>query len=313
MAQSRGDRRGGPTAATPPDVAAEDASPGIVGGVRKRYERARTRALSGTAGHVQRRLTEFEIMNRALILAALTLMLFIPALVSLTAVLPLGRDHGLAADFSRHLGLSRTAAADVRHLFNTRDTVRGTTTVVSSLITIIFAYAWPAELGRGYEQIWGLPSRGWRDRWRPLVWLLTFFGVLAAIAASSIGVSGEGGRVLTGLLGLPLVFLWSWWSQHLLLGNRVGWHALVPGAVATAVALCGLGLFVSIYLSASIASNYDRYGPIGVVFVLLSWMLGFSVVMLGGPLAGHAWRQRHDHEAGDADRAAHRMPSPPPM
>jgi membrane protein len=100
--------------------------------------------------------------------------------------------------------------------------------------------------------------------------------------------------VVTSVLGLPLAFLWAWWTQHLLLSSRVPWRSLIPGAIATTVGLVGLAVGMSIFLSNSIVSNFDRYGPIGVVFVMMSWMLGFSIVMLGGPMAGHIWHQRHD-------------------
>ena len=65
------------------------------------------------------------------------------------------------------------------------------------------------------------------------------------------------------------------------------WRALLPGAVALAVALTGLRLFLHFYLSRTIESEYRAYGPIGVVFVLQSWLIAFSVVMLGAPLFGH--------------------------
>jgi membrane protein len=67
---------------------------------------------------------------------------------------------------------------------------------------------------------------------------------------------------------------------------------LLPGAVCTAVGLLGLSIAMQIYLPGAIVSNSDRYGPIGVVFALLSYLIGFSVVMLGGPLVGETWYTR---------------------
>jgi len=258
-----------------------------------RLTRARDRLDASAAGHVRRRATQFEMTNRALVLAGLSLMLLIPALVALSAVLPLGKDHSLAASWARHMGLSGQAARAVRQLF-APDTARGTSTLLSSLVTIGFAYSWPAEIQRGYQRIWDLPSRGMRDGWRPLVWLGSLFVAIAGVASSGAVAGGPEGALLVGVVGSPVVFLWTWWTQHLFLGGRTAYRRLIPGAVATTAGLAGLSLFNSVYLSSSITQNFDKYGPIGVVFALLSWLIGFNVVMLGGPLAGHVWITRRE-------------------
>jgi membrane protein len=288
---------GGPTAAgprgTPSDTAQTPSRSGTrVGHAKARISRARGHYDESVAGALQRRITELDVMNKALLLSALALMLFIPALITLTAVLPVGSDQGLAANWARHIGLSSEAAHDVRQLFNTTNTVRGPTTALSGIITLAFAFGWPAELQRGYQIIWELPSRGIRDMWRPAVWLLAFFPVVALVAASGSVAAGLAGALLTGFVGFPLVFVWTWWTQHLLLSGRVSYRSLVPGALATAVGLLGLGVVMSLYLSNAVVSNYNQYGPIGVVFALLSWIIGFCVVMLGGPLAGHVYLRR---------------------
>ena len=54
-------------------------------------------------------------------------------------------------------------------------------------------------------------------------------------------------------------------------------------------------VLTSLLLSRAVTSNYDRYGPIGVVFTLMSWLTIFSVVMVGGVLVGHTiWRRRSE-------------------
>ncbi|MGF7233783.1 MAG: hypothetical protein ACQSGP_02305 [Frankia sp.] len=256
------------------------------------YARTRTRLDTTAAGHVQRRVAELELMNQALILAALGLMLFIPGLISLAAFSPIGSDGGLAADWARRLGLSAQASHDLRSLFASRKTISGATTPVSAVISFLFAFAWPAALQRGYEIMWGVPSRGRRDLWRPILWLVTFLGVIAAVASTGALVGGVIGNIVTGVICFPLVFAWCWWMQHLLLGGRVGWRPLLGGAVSLALALFGLSVFMALFMSESITSHYRQYGPIGVVFVLLSWFIALAVVMLGGALVGATLYQR---------------------
>lgn len=250
------------------------------------------RAQASTAGSVQRRMQELQISQHALVFSALAMVLFVPALISLAAILPLGSEYGLAARWAHHLALSPAAQDDVRTLFSTRRTIRSASSAVSAVLTVLAAYAWPAELQRVYEAVWGLPSQGWRNLWRPLVWLASLLVGLAFVALVGSIASGVAGATLTAVLCAPAVFAWSWWMQRFLLNRRVPWSALLPGAVVTAVAIAGFGVVTSVYLSRAIVWNQQRYGPIGVVFVLMSWLTYFSLVLLGGAVVGHTLHQR---------------------
>lgn len=75
------------------------------------------------AGNFQRRITELELMNQALLLSALALMLFIPAIITVAAFLPVGNNTGIAADLTRRLGLSPQAAQDLRSPFASKASV----------------------------------------------------------------------------------------------------------------------------------------------------------------------------------------------
>lgn len=240
-------------------------------------------------------------MNHALIMGSLSLTLLIPALVTLAALIPLGRQNGIAADLAHRMGLSAQATRDLQSLFPTSGTAAGAATGFSAVATIVFAIGWPAELQRGYQSIWSLPARGLRDTWRLLVWLVSFFSLVALVVGVGALVSGAAGVALTAALGAPVSFVWAWWTQHLLLGGRVPWRALLPGAIATSATLLGFRLVMYFYLPVSIVENEKRYGALGVVFAMLSWVIGFSFVMLGGPLAGHTIFVRRRSRMSDAD------------
>jgi membrane protein len=274
-------------------------------GTRRRLARARERAAdaaerarSGTAGTLQSRMRDLALTHHALVFSALGMVLFVPALISLATLLPLGSDHGLAARMAHHLALSPEARAAVRELFSTDDTIRTATSAVGALFTVLAAYAWPAELQRFYQAVWGLPSLGWRQLWRPLVWLGSLVVVLAVVAAVGALAGGVAGALLTAVLCAPLMMLWVWWMQHFLLAGRMGWSALLPGALVTAAGLAAFGVATSVYLSRAIVWNSDRYGPIGVVFVLMSWLTWFSLVLLGGSVLGHNLHVRRTGSAG---------------
>lgn len=88
---------------------------------------------------------------------------------------------------------------------------------------------------------------------------------------------------------------WAWWTQRLLLDGRIGWRPLLPGAIAIGIGLVGLRVAAEIYLSTSIVQHSAQYGPLGIVFVILSWLVAFSIVMLGGAAAGAVLYERRHH------------------
>jgi membrane protein len=244
-------------------------------------------------GHVQRRFVQADLANQAMILAALALSLLLPVLVTLAAILPLGSADSLPAAVGHRLGLNSSSTTDLQRLFPTREAVRGGSTVFGSIFTLVSAYAWPTALQRGYEIAWGVESKGWRGLWRPLVWLtafVAFCAVLLVLPTSSIANPWR--TILLLLIWTPVVFGWTWWTQHFLLRGAVGWRLLLPGAVAMTVGLIALRGFAAVYLSRAISYNYGRYGPLGIVFMLLTWLIAVSVVMLGGAVLGAAL---HEH------------------
>ena len=267
--------------------------------IAARVTRAKQRLDASTAGHVQRRFVQADLANQAMILAALALTLLLPVLVTLAAVLPLGSASSLPAVVGGRLGLTRTAVADLQKLFPTRAAVRSASTVFGSLFTLASAYAWPTALQRGYEIAWGVTSKGWRGLWRPAVWLSAFVAAGAVLLVLPRSVLVDPWRTVVLLvIWTPVVFFWSWWTQHFLLRGAVGWRQLLPGAIAMTVGVVGLRIFAAIWLSQGIVYNYVRYGPLGLVFVLLSWLVALSVVMLGGPVLGAALHdRRHQQQA----------------
>ena len=63
------------------------------------------------------------------------------------------------------------------------------------------------------------------------------------------------------------------------------------------IGLVGLRAFAAIWLSHAITYNSQRYGPLGIVFMLLSWLVAFCVVMLGGPVLGAALHEHREQSA----------------
>jgi len=279
----------------------DDAGPPVPVPSQRRHQRvkarlgdARTRVEASSVGHVQRRFVQADVANQALILAALAFTLLVPVLVTLAAVLPLSGTSSLPAVVAGRLGLSEAASKDLQQLFPQSSTVKGASTAVGVAFTVMSAYAWPTALQRGYEIAWGVDSRGWKGLWRPFVWLTAFLAAGAVLLElPSSGLLSEPWRtLLLLLLGAPVVFAWSWWTQYFLLHGAVRWGLLLAGAVTMTAGLIVLRAAAGIFLSAGLVYNYRHYGPLGIVFLLLTWLVAVSVVMLGGPVFGAALHER---------------------
>jgi membrane protein len=79
----------------------------------------------------------------------------------------------------------------------------------------------------------------------------------------------------------------------LLLAGKLAWRELFPSALATGIFWLGMVVVFRLTMSSTIISNYRKYGPIGVVFAVMSVLIAIGVVIMLGALVGLAWRERH--------------------
>jgi membrane protein len=224
------------------------------------------------------RLTEADFFNHALQLAALALLCFFPMLIVLTEAA--GRDS--ATVVIQWLGLNQEAARAVTSLI-----VPGpgsdTVTVVSGFLMALGAMAVAGTLQSWYRLLFDVPGRGWRDVAVQVLWLVCLL-VFSAVQAALGRVTG--GLPLRSLAGWVWAVAFWWGTVWVLLSGAVRWRALLPTALATGVCWSGLGLFSMLYFSASIVANEQRYGPIGVVMIIISWLVAVGVIIHLGAVVG---------------------------
>ena len=108
-------------------------------------------------------------------------------------------------------------------------------------------------------------------------------------------------RVTTYIATFILAAAFYWWTPHVLLLGRITWRRLFPAAIATAVSVTGLGVFSALLFSGQIVSSDADYGPIGVVMVLLSYLIGLAVCLHLGAVAGRTWNERGSQPRADAE------------
>ncbi|GGZ30587.1 hypothetical protein GCM10010387_25340 [Streptomyces inusitatus] len=270
-----------------------------------RVQRLRVRLLSSQAALAWNRAREIELLHRAMGFAALGFLTLVPLLVVVAAADP-ASGQGFARWLGQALGVTQASQDEVERLFGVPGTALQRTTAFGLAALAAFGLTFGSAVQTGYEKVWDLPTARWHTMWRHVVFLaLLVFSLLVFVntPAPSDSAVGTAGAALADVTG---TFLFFWIAQRLLLGGRVRWRALLPGALVTALAMLGLRIFSQFVFSPLIASNAVTYGPFGTVLVLQSWLVGVGVVVYGGALVG-----RLVHE-GRVRRRLERELGPPP-
>ena len=229
-----------------------------------------------------------DFMNRGMLFAAVLFLCFFPFLIIVDALA--GRS--ATTRLLRRLGLDQAAAAEVSHLFTSSSATSSAITGFSWVFFVLGGIAAAAALQGLYERAFDLEGRGMKDLPRQLIWLAVLVGsaYLAGLAGPSL--RGSGGPVLLFVIGLIAFTVFSWFTMWFLLAGRISWRDLFPAALATAIFWIGMEVVFSIIFSSMITSDSKKYGPIGVVFAFMSWLIAIGVVIILGAVVGVVWRER---------------------
>jgi membrane protein len=271
-------------------------SAGVAGngkrGVRDRarhgIEVVKKKYAGSSAEHLWSRLDSLDFINRGMMFAATLLLCAFPFLIVASALAGRSTTTGLA----RHLGLDKQAAADVGHLFNSSAATASDITGLAWVFFILGGIAGATALQQLYERAFELDGRGARDIPRRLIWLALMVGWVFVGGQAGSRLRGAGGPVLLAVLGLVVFTVFWWFTMWFLLAGRISWRALFPSAVATALFWVGMEAVFSVVFSGMVISDDKKYGPIGVVFALMSWLIAIGVVIILGAVAGMVWRER---------------------
>jgi len=265
----------------------------------RRGDAAVKRFGDSTAGDVWDRLSSVDFMNQALLLAAVMLLWLFPNLIFLAAVT--GRD--FAQSVSEHMGLNAQATQSVEGLFKASSS--STVASVGAIVWLVFAVlATVAVIQSLWHTIWGLEKRGyWSETWSQLLWGIGALGISAAVSYIQLEVN-KVHPFLAALISVAALSVFFWLGMHLLLGRRIPLGDLIIPAVVTALFFLGLGAFSAAFLSDAVISNDKEYGPIGVIFIIMTWLLAVGVVFILGPVVGVAiqerWQRRRRREEANA-------------
>ena len=222
------------------------------------------------------RFVAVQGLDRAMALAAQAFTTLLPLLVVYGAVVPSPSGNDFADRVVDQLDLRGAAATSVHQAFaSTSDTV-GSVTALGLVLLVISALSFTRGLQRLFEGAYRLDKLGLRGTVPGLEWL-AFLAILLTIRPLFFGF-------LHGLAAviLELAFSAMLWlaTPFLLLGRRLAWGRLVPGALLTMVGMAGLSVAGAIYLPHSITSLSKQFGFIGIAFALVSWLFAAGSVLV---------------------------------
>ena len=195
-------------------------------------------------------------------------------------------------DLSRHIGLDGHGARVLRELFRSSPSHAFVPIVTGLLISFAGTVSVVESLQKLYERVFEQEPRGWRGFPRFIVWLLVLVGLLTAQGATSYPVRSAAGPIVHGLVMFVAVTIFFAWTMHFLLAGRIPWRLVVRPALVTGLLWICLTVFSSLYFSSAVVSDSKDYGPIGVIFSLLTWFILIGVVILLGSLLGAFWQAR---------------------
>jgi membrane protein len=257
--------------------------------VRRAAVWGKTKYAGSWAQDLCRRLVALDVINQGMVFAATLLLCLFPFLIVVSALA--GRS--MADSLARFTGLTGQAAADIGHLFAPTAATAGAVIGTASMVFFVFGgIAAATALQQIYERAFDLPHRPVKDLPLRLAWLALLMGTSLLTGWAAPGLRHVGGPVLLAAAGL----VWStgfWWlTMRILLASRVSWRALLPAACATGVLYVAMQAVFAVFFSAMVISNDTKYGPIGIIFALLSYLIAIGVVVILGTAVGLVWQDR---------------------
>ncbi|KOU77803.1 ribonuclease BN [Streptomyces sp. MMG1533] len=261
--------------------------PGAAPASRRRtaVERVLASLRSGPVARLLPRLSALNVVEGSVRLAAQAFITALPLLMTIAAFAPREVQDLLADSLRAVLGVRGDTLDEVRRAFTATGTPRDAAGAVGVVVTLVSATAFSRALQAVCERCWHLPRTPVRAAvWRWLLWLLVWLGVLLVQAPLRSGFGG--GAVIGWVLSvLSATLLW-WWSQHLLLGGRIGWRNLLPGALLAGTGTVVLSWAAGLFAPTVMERSLQEFGPLGPVFTFLSWLIAVFLVAVSGLALG---------------------------
>jgi membrane protein len=249
---------------------------------------ARGRADYWRHSDLARRLQDADVINQGIMFAGVLLLCFLPFLLVLRSLV--GRAD--AAGFIQRFGLNSQAEYAVRQALTSPAPTSSAVSGLSWAILVLGGVGAATAIQELYERVFEVEGRGLRDTPRRVIWIAAAVGAALATGWVQPAIARAGGPALFAVVSLLGGTAFWWFSMWLLLSGRRGWRELFPSAVATGICWLGMVIAFRLTMSSTITAQYNRYGSIGVLFVIMTLLIAIGVVIMLGAVIGLAWQER---------------------
>ena len=230
-----------------------------------------------------RRFQTLEGFDRAIALASLTFSALIPLGIVVSGAVS---DHSIGQHLVERYGLEGNGAEAVKDLFDTGADLASSFSVFSFFLLLVTILSFSRAIQRLFERAWELPPLSVRNTKNGLIWMCGL--VVYAVATGVVRANYNSGvlELLTGaVLGL-LSVAFVVWSGVLLSNRRITRHQLLPAAILVAAVGGLLAIGGDIYVPRLFNSYASRYGAVGAVFALISWLFVLMVGLVAAVAVG---------------------------
>jgi membrane protein len=220
--------------------------------------------------------------DRAMSISAYAYSALFPLLIVYASVLPRANNKDFSDVLITEFELTGSTAASVKIAFAPAGEVQSSVTLVGVFLLLFSALSFTRGVQRLYEGAYGLPTLGMKNTPRGLLWLL-FICVVAAMRPVVTGpLDGWPKVALTVAISVATWIV----TPYLLLGRRVPWRLLLPGALLTCIGMTGIGVWSVLWMPHTFAASAHQFGVIGVGFALMGWLFATSVVLVVATAGG---------------------------
>jgi membrane protein len=253
----------------------------------QRLNRLRALPLVGLGLRWARRTVQVAMIDRSMGLAAQFVASLIPLLIVIAALAPSRKSSGFWNGLARWLGLRGASVRTIQELIGTGGQLNVDTTWFGVVILVISAFSFIRALQRAYEQVWELKPLSIKNMPRQMLWLTAFIAVLLIgylirlVSLPFVPIT----LLLTALFILIGLGFW-WLTPYLLLGGRIGLRRLLPGAVISWAALVVYARASDLYMPGRINASVHQFGPLGLIFIILSWYFILFCIVVAGAAIG---------------------------
>jgi len=218
------------------------------------------------------------------------------ALAFIAAAHPFQSDANVFAEhLVTHLKLTGSTASLVESTFGSTSS----NALAASIAVIISFLLWGIGIGQIYQDVyaraWGVEVGSLADQG---LFALFFFVLAAAMAAQIIASERFQGADVLVLVPAWLIASTAFWLfvPSLLLHRKVGWRALLPGALMASFVIGGTIATSPLFIAAPLNQNGKAFGSFGVVLTVIGYVFVLLTMTLVCAVFSPVWRSWRESE-----------------